>query len=48
MGQEQEQELGKVAALAQDTAEEQVQVRTMERNKEKKMCNYLSTILFLT
>jgi len=36
MDQEQEQELGKVAALAQDTAEEQVQVCTMERNKEKK------------
>jgi hypothetical protein len=32
MGQEQEQELGKVAALAQDTAEEQARVRTMEQD----------------
>jgi hypothetical protein len=36
LDQEHEQELDKVVALAQDMVEEQVQVRTIDRNKERK------------
>ncbi len=45
--QEQGKELDKVVVLVQDMVEEQEQVRTIERNKENKMCSYLFFILFL-